>query len=170
MYISRTIPRFKPLGSTARASYAEEAGTARRARCCWSSGRSPACRRKGDRYLSSATTSPSITVSSGRAASALTILKRLRLQVALACLYSSGQQRSTTLGIRPFAKRINRGEPWFGVLDVEQRDVTDAYAKRFGEQNQAIRHLIGAFDYDYLYNGFLQPSAPKFSKRSPLVQ
>lgn len=51
------------------------------------------------------------------------------------------------------------------VLDIEQRDVTDAYAKRLGERNQAIRHLISAFDYDYLYNGFLQHSDPKFSKR-----
>jgi hypothetical protein len=51
------------------------------------------------------------------------------------------------------------------VLDVEHRDVTEAYAKRLGEHNQAIRHLISAFDYGYLYNGFLQHSAPKFSKR-----
>ena len=51
------------------------------------------------------------------------------------------------------------------VLDVEQHDVTDAYAKRLGERNQAIRHLISAFEYDYLYNGFLQHSDPKFSKR-----
>lgn len=51
------------------------------------------------------------------------------------------------------------------VLDVEHRDVTEAYAKRLGERNQAIRHLISAFDYDYLYNGFLQHSDPKFSKR-----
>jgi hypothetical protein len=51
------------------------------------------------------------------------------------------------------------------VLDVEQSDVTGAFTKRLGERNQAIRHSIGSFDYDYLYNGFLQHSDPKFSKR-----
>jgi len=51
------------------------------------------------------------------------------------------------------------------ALDVEYRDVTEAYAKRLGERNQAIRHLISAFDYDYLYNCFLPHSDPKFSKR-----
>lgn len=51
------------------------------------------------------------------------------------------------------------------VLDTENHDVTDAHAKRLGEHVQAIRYLIDAFDYDYLYNGFLQHSDPKFSKR-----
>ena len=50
------------------------------------------------------------------------------------------------------------------VFDVEQSDVTDAYTKRLGERNQAIRHLIGSFDYDYLYNGFLQHSDPEIFK------
>ena len=51
------------------------------------------------------------------------------------------------------------------VLDVQQRDVTSVYVKWLGERNQAIRHLLAAFDYGYLYNGFLQHSDPKFSKR-----
>ncbi len=51
------------------------------------------------------------------------------------------------------------------VFDVERRDLTDSYAKRLGESNQAIRHLIGALDYGYLYNGFLQHSDPRFSER-----
>jgi len=51
------------------------------------------------------------------------------------------------------------------VLDVQQQDVTSVYVKWLGERNQAIRHLLAAFDYGYLYNGFLQHSDPKFSKR-----
>jgi hypothetical protein len=51
------------------------------------------------------------------------------------------------------------------VLDDQHRDVTDAYARWLSERNKAIRHLISAFDYDYLYNGFLQHADPKFSKR-----
>jgi hypothetical protein len=51
------------------------------------------------------------------------------------------------------------------VLDVQQHDVTPVYVKWLGERNQAIRHLLAAFDYGYLYNGFLQHSDPKFSKR-----
>ena len=51
------------------------------------------------------------------------------------------------------------------VLDEQHQDVTDAYAKWLGEGNQAIRQLLSAFDYNYLYNGFLQHSDPKFSKR-----
>jgi hypothetical protein len=51
------------------------------------------------------------------------------------------------------------------VFDVQQQDVTDVYAKWLGERNRAIRHLLAAFEYDYLYNGFLQHSDQRFSKR-----
>jgi hypothetical protein len=51
------------------------------------------------------------------------------------------------------------------VLDTQNHDLTDAYAKRLGERVQAIRYLIDAFDYDSLYNGFLQHSDPKVSKK-----
>ena len=51
------------------------------------------------------------------------------------------------------------------VLDEQHHDVTDTYTKWLRERNQAIRHLLSGFEYDYLYNGFLQHSDPKFSKR-----
>jgi hypothetical protein len=45
------------------------------------------------------------------------------------------------------------------------KDVTEVYANWLGERNQAIRHLLAAFDYDYLYNGSLQHSDQKSSER-----
>lgn len=51
------------------------------------------------------------------------------------------------------------------VLDDHQLDVTPVYVKWLGERNQAIRRLLASLEYGYLYNGFLQHSDPKFSRR-----
>ena len=40
------------------------------------------------------------------------------------------------------------------VLDVQQQDVTSVYVKWLGERNQAIRHLLAAFDYGYLVEAY----------------
>lgn len=51
------------------------------------------------------------------------------------------------------------------VMDRERNDVTDVYAAWLGERNRAVRDIVNALDYAYLYNGFLQHSEPKLSKR-----
>ncbi len=54
------------------------------------------------------------------------------------------------------------------VIRVRKRDgddVTGIYATWLGERNRAVRHIITALDYGYLYNGFLQHSNPQLSKR-----
>jgi hypothetical protein len=64
---------------------------------------------------------------------------------------------------------LRRADPSEGmtirVRDDADQDVTDTYSSCLGERNRAVRHIIGALDFDYLYNGFLQHSDERFSKR-----
>jgi hypothetical protein len=51
------------------------------------------------------------------------------------------------------------------VLDVNREDITGVYSPWLAETNKAIRHIISALDYGYLYNGYLQHSDEQLSKR-----
>ena len=66
-------------------------------------------------------------------------------------------------------KMLRQPDPSKGtVIRVRKRDgddVTGIYATWLGERNRAVRHIITALDYGYLYNGFLQHSNPQLSKR-----
>jgi len=64
---------------------------------------------------------------------------------------------------------LTRADPAEGmtirVIGENEQDATPDFCKRLGENNRAIRHLVNALDFDYLYNGFLQHSDMRFSKR-----
>jgi hypothetical protein len=68
-----------------------------------------------------------------------------------------------------WSKMLRQQDPSEGtairVHDRERNDVTDVYAAWLGERIRALRHIVTALDYGYLYNGFLQHSDPQLSKR-----
>jgi hypothetical protein len=68
-----------------------------------------------------------------------------------------------------WSKMLRQQDPSKGtsirVHDRDRNDVTDVYAAWLGERNRALRHIVSALDYGYLYNGFLQHSDPELSKR-----
>lgn len=51
------------------------------------------------------------------------------------------------------------------ALDNQDRDVTPIFARWVGERQRAIGIVLGALEYDYLYNGILQHSYVRFSQR-----
>lgn len=66
-------------------------------------------------------------------------------------------------------RMLTRSDPSQGMtirlFDGDRVDVTATFAKMLGERNKAIRHLVEAFEFDYLYNGFLQHSDKRFTSR-----
>lgn len=51
------------------------------------------------------------------------------------------------------------------VRDLEQNDVTPIFTRWLSERNSAITLAMRPLDYDYLYNGILQHSDARFSRR-----
>ena len=66
-------------------------------------------------------------------------------------------------------KALRRADPAKGLtvraLDAHGLDVTSTFAAWMGERNKAIVVALDAMEYKYLYNGILQHSDPRFSKR-----
>jgi len=67
-------------------------------------------------------------------------------------------------------KRLRRSDPAQGLRlqafeGDSDKDVSAAFAQHLGESTKAIATLLGALEYDYLFNGVLQHSDPQYSTR-----
>jgi len=49
--------------------------------------------------------------------------------------------------------------------DAQQNDITPLFRAWVGERNRAMKHLLGALEYDYLFNGVLQHSDARYADR-----
>jgi len=66
---------------------------------------------------------------------------------------------------RKLANKDSSKEMSVSVSHETDGDVTDTLLKMIGERNKAIKYILKECEYDYIYNGILQHSDHKYTKR-----
>ncbi len=66
-------------------------------------------------------------------------------------------------------ERLKNQDPTKGlsitVYNEKREDVTNIFLRILGERNKSVRMIISKSEFDYIYNGILQHSDHKYSKR-----